>query len=288
MSIAKGSITDWISDRILRAIIGIAKALPYQTRVRFFGAAVEGVIAPLAGYRKRARAQLAMIYPEMAHDQRHRIARAVCNNFGRTFIENYSRAGFFKQLESAKITGPGLPALAEAKAAGRPVLFVTGHFGNFEAPRVALTQMGYKIGGLYRPMSNPYFNAHYEQSMMGLSGDVFPQGHRGTGRFFRMLKRGGMGALLFDVRATAFDDIDFLGHPAPTSTAAADFALRLNALVIPYFGIRQQDGLSFEVVIDAPIPLTDTQTMMREMTDRLETQIRAYPEQWFWVHKRWG
>lgn len=284
----KGTFGDWITDRIMRGAIAASAILPYGLRVRSFGALIERIIAPLAGFRRRAERNLALIYPDMPAPERRRLARAVCNNVGRTFIENYARKGFARQIEQSAVRGAGLDPLAQAQADGRPVLFVTGHFGNHEAPRMALTQRGYRIGGLYRPMSNPYFNAHYEQTMLDMSGDVFPQGRRGTAGFVRMLRDGGMGTLLFDVRATAFAQMPFLGRPAHTATSAAEIALRLDALVIPYFATREPDGLNFEIEIEAPIPLTDVETMMRAMTDRLEAHIRAHPEQWFWVHNRWG
>lgn len=165
---------------------------------------------------------------------------------------------------------------------------MTGHFGNHEAPRQALTQRGYTIGGLYRPIANPYFNAHYEQTMLSMSGAVFAQGRKGTAGFVKMLKNGGMGTLLFDVRASRYPKIPFMGQPAHTATSVADIALKLDALVVPYFGTRQADGLSFDVAIEDPIALTDPDTMMREVTARLETRVRAHPEQWFWVHRRWS
>jgi len=130
--------------------------------------------------------------------------------------------------------------------------------------------------------------AHYEQNMLAMSGTVFAQGRKGTAGFVRMLKDGGMGTLLFDVRANGSPMIPFMGKPAPTATSAADIALKLNALVVPYFGIRRPDGLAFDIAIEAPIPLTDAPTMMGEITARLEARIAANPEQWFWVHRRWG
>ena len=125
-------------------------------------------------------------------------------------------------MKNATVDGPGLAALAEARAAGRPVLFVTGHFGNHEAPRRTLAQQGYSIGGLYRPMANPYINAHYEKTMTEMSGPVFAQGRRGTTGFMRMLKGGGMGTLLFDIRVNGADRIPFMGQPAKTATSVAD------------------------------------------------------------------
>ncbi|WP_342585888.1 lysophospholipid acyltransferase family protein [Loktanella sp. S4079] len=281
-----GQFSDWMADRILRGLIGGMLRLPYEKRVPAMGKAVSRGVAPIAGYLKRAKQNIAMIYPNMSDEERDRIARACCDNFGRTLIENYAWQEFGRRLATTRPIGAGLSALVQAKDEGRPVIFVTGHYGNHEAPRQVLTARGYEIGGLYRPMLNPYFNAHYEKTMTSWGGPVFAQGRRGTMGFARHLKRGGMGTLLFDVSASGIP-ISFLGQTAHTATSAADIALKLDALVIPYFGIRQSDGLSFSVEVEEPIALTDTETMMTDMTKRLEAQIARDPAQWFWVHRRW-
>ncbi|WP_341366384.1 lysophospholipid acyltransferase family protein [Yoonia sp. BS5-3] len=281
-----GTKADWLADRALRGLIATMLKLPYERRVRLMGAAVNRAISPLAGYRRRSEDNLAMIYPEMPVPERQRIAKACCDNFGRTLIENYAWQEFGQRLARTEPKGDGLAPLAQAAADKRPVIFVTGHFGNHEAPRQVLTAMGHEIGGLYRPMQNPYFNDHYAKTMTSWGGPVFEQGKRGTMGFARHLKKGGMGTLLFDVRARGIE-IPFLGQPAHTATSAADIALKLDALVIPYFGIRQPDGFSFQVEVEAPIKPATPHDMMIEMTQRLEGQIARRPEQWFWVHRRW-
>ncbi len=279
--------TDWLSDLGLRGLIGLALALPYHWRVPLMGWLMAHIIGPLAGYRRRAMAHLAYIYPKMPRPARRRLARGVLDNAGRTIIENYSGAAFARQLAGAQITGTGLPALAEAKATGRPVIFVTAHFGNYEAPRHVLLALGYRIGGLYRPMSNPYFNSHYVRTMEAVSGPVFDKSPRGTMGFARFLKKGGMATILFDIYYSGGPAISFLGQPAPTAPSAAEFALRFNALLIPYFGIRAKDGLNFQIELGAPIPHGDPVVMTQTMTTLLEHQIAARPELWFWVHNRW-
>ncbi|MDO6589763.1 lauroyl acyltransferase [Loktanella sp. D2R18] len=283
---SQGTNVDWVADRVLRGLIGTLLRLPYETRVPAMGGALSGAIAPLAGYRKRAEANLAMIYPQMSVSRRQELARGCCDNFGRTLIENYAWQEFSERLAGTKPTGAGLSAVKKAASDQRPVMFVTAHYGNHEAPRQVLTNMGYTIGGLYRPMLNPYFNSHYAKTMTSWGGPVFEQGRRGTMGFARHLKSGGMGTLLFDVSAKGIS-LPFLGHPAHTATSAADIALRMNAVVIPYFGIRQPDGLSFAVEVEAPITPASPEQMMTEMTARLEAQIARDPAQWFWVHRRW-
>jgi len=282
-----GSFGDWITDRILRGVIGMALSLPYARRVRLMGAVTRRVIGPLAGYNRRALTHLGMIYPDMPPAQRRRIAEGVLDNTGRTLIENYSNRDLGARLAGRPVTGTGLSAVAQARADGRPVIFVTAHFGNYEAPRHVLTALGYSVGGIYRAMNNPFFNAHYVRTMTEVSGPVFAKGRRGTMGFARFLKGGGMATILFDIHDRGGELIDFLGKPAPTSLSAATLALKFDALLVPYFGIRQPDGLSFEIAIEAPIAHGDPLSMTQEMTRRLEARIAANPEQWFWVHRRW-
>jgi KDO2-lipid IV(A) lauroyltransferase len=283
----EGTSAHWLADKALRALIGGALKLPYERRVRLMGTLTRRAVGPLAGYRRRAIANLALVYPDIPLSAQRRIADAVCDNFGRTLIENYSWRELGQRVAGTQITGDGLAHLAQAVRDKRPVIFVTGHYGNHEVPRHLLTQQGHVIGGLYRPMSNPYFNDHYAQTMTSWGGPVFAQGRRGTAGFVKHLKAGGMATLLFDVASSQGQQLPFLGRQANTSTSAADVALRTDALVLPYFATRQPDGFSFAVSVENPVPHAGPLDMMREMTARLETRVTADPSQWFWVHRRW-
>ncbi|MCX7565054.1 lysophospholipid acyltransferase family protein [Sulfitobacter sp. F26169L] len=280
-------IGHYLSNLAIVGLIRVALMLPYATRVRLMGAAVEKVIGPLAGYRRRALDNLALIWPEMPPERRAEIATKCLNNVGRSFIENYSARDFPQRMAQNEVTGEGVDALDKAVAAGKPVILVTGHYGNYEATRAALVARGLDIGGLYRDMKNPYFNAHYVKTMEAFGGPVFPQGRRGTAGFVRHLKSGGQLVLLFDQHVFDAPAFDFLGQPANTALSAAELALRYDAALIPFYGIRQPDGLTFETVLEAPVPATDAMTMTQAITDSLAARVRADPTQWFWVHRRW-
>ena len=283
----RSKLLDFLTNALIVGVIRLALALPYETRVRFVGWLVEKVIGPVAGYRRRALRNLRMIWPEMSATRRDEIARRCLNNVGRTFIENYSARDFPERMARVAPSGPGAEALAQAVAEGRPVVLVTGHFGNYEATRAALVSQGYDIGGLYRDMKNPYFNAHYVKTMEAFGGPVFPQGRKGTAGFVRHLKGGGQLVLLFDQHVYFAPVLDFLGVPARTAVSAAELALRYDALLIPFYGIRQADGLSFEAVLEAPVPHSDPMQMTQALNDSLGARITEQPEQWFWVHRRW-
>lgn len=277
----------YVSNLLIVGVIQLALALPFKARVRFMGWIVERIIGPLAGYRKRADQNLALIWPDMPKSERAQIASKCMNNVGRTFIENYSSRDFPKRMAQNVPMGAGLDALKDAAEQERPVILVTGHFGNYEATRAALTARGYDIGGLYRNMKNPYFNAHYVKTMEAFGGPVFPQGRRGTAGFVRHLKEGGQLVLLFDQHVQSAPILDFIGEPARTAVSAAELALRYDALLIPFYGIRQPDGFSFECLLEAPIPHTDAETMTQVLNDSLSARVASNPEQWFWVHRRW-
>ncbi len=271
----------------LRGLIGTALLLPYPVRVAFVGWLMRRVIGPIAGYRTRARENLHLIWPDQSETDRNRIADQVLDNAGRTLIENYSTKAFMARAAEITPEGLGYQALVTARDQKRPVILVSGHFGNYEAARAALVERGFVIGGLYRNLSNRYFNAHYVKTMQAFGGPVFPQGRAGTAGFVRHLKEGGQLVLLFDQDVPGAPALPFLGRPARTALSAAELALRLKADLIPFFAIRQPDGLGFSVTLDAPIAPSDPETMMREVTVALETRVLADPGQWFWIHRRW-
>lgn len=278
---------DYISNLAIEGLISIALALPYAWRVRLMGRIMQHVIGPLAGYRNSALANLALIWPDKPKYLRQTIASRCLNNIGRTFIENYSSKEFPERQTHNTLEGDGVAALERAASEGRPVVLVTGHYGNYEAVRATLAARGYDIGGLYRNMRNPYFNAHYVRTMEAFGGPVFPQGRQGTAGFVRHLRNGGQLALLFDQHVRGQPYFDFLGHPARTAISAAEMALRYKAELIPFYGIRKEDGLSFRTVLEAPVAHSTPTDMTQAITNSLARRITDDPTQWFWVHRRW-
>lgn len=281
------TMADWASDRAIRFVIRALLLAPYRWRVPAMGWFVRRILAPLAGYHRRSLTNLQYIYPDMSDLQRKAIALGVADNMGRTFIENYSTAQFLARNHDAELQGPGASALDNAHRNRQAVILVSGHFGNYEAPRAALVGHGYNVGGLYRRAANRYFNDHYAETMKSFGGPVFEQGRRGTAGFVRHLKSGGMLVLLFDQHVSEGDVLPFLGKPARTALSASSLALRYNALLVPFYGVRRANGLDFDITFDAPIPHSDPETMTRALNSSLEERIKKNPEQWFWVHRRW-
>lgn len=277
----------YIEDRLIRSLFWGLLRLPYRWRVPFAGWAVSRIVAPLAGYRRRIRDNLAHVLPDLPPAEVERIVRAVPDNVGRTLIEIYSGPEFITHAVSHPLTGPGVAALEAAHQAGRPVILVTGHFGNYDASRAALIARGYRVGALYNPMKNRYFNAHYVRAISRIGTPLFPRGKKGLGEMVRHLRGGGMLGLLVDQAMRHGAPLTFFGKTAMTALSVAELALKYGALVIPTYAVRLPDGLSFEITVEAPIPEGPPEAMTQALNDSLETIVRRNLDQWFWIHRRW-
>ncbi|MBT8155401.1 lysophospholipid acyltransferase family protein [Epibacterium ulvae] len=274
------------SNLVLRGVINLMGTLPYGMRVRMMGGLVR-TLAPVLGISKRIKRNLSYISPEMPDRDVARTCGEVADNAGRTLAELYAGEPFWKRAQAAEISGHGLDALSTAKAEGRPVILVTAHFGNYEAARVKLIDMGFAMGSLYRRMANPYFNKHYVETIQATGKPMFEQGKRGMVEMVRYLKQGGTLAVVTDLHAIGGAEIDFFGKPAKTSLVTAELALKYNAMMIPVYAIRQENGLDFQIIMKEPIPHTDALTMTTAVTKDLEELVRTHMGQWFWIHRRW-
>ncbi|MBI1172241.1 lauroyl acyltransferase [bacterium] len=263
------------------------RALPYRWRVPVGGWVMRRLIAPVAGYDQRVRDNLALIWPDLPKAEVEDLVARVCDNAGRTLAEIYSPTAFKAQVKDTPILGVGLGPILEARAAGRGVILVSGHFGNHDIARAVLAGRGIATGGLYRPQRNPYFDAHFAATIRAISEPLFARGRKGLAEMVTHLRGGGMVGMLIDQHFHSGAPLDFLGHRALTALSAAQMALKYDCLLVPVYGIRQPDGLHFELIVEAPIAHTDARTMTQALNDSLAAQVRLHPEQWFWVHRRW-
>lgn len=286
----KGTFGQWCVNVVLDVFIAGLGLLPFETRGNLVAKLFRGPLGRLSGYRKRVTKNLEHVYGDALSDHKKRmIEDEVLENAGRTFFENLFPADFQKHAKVTHFFGEGMDALLKARDTGQGVVLASGHFGNHEALRLALHDLDIKVGGLYRPMSNPYFNKRYFDAIQicGRTGPLYPVGRDGTHAFVKGLSKGEFSVLLIDLAISSGEEIEFLGKPAMTSTAAAAFAIKTGALYLPYFTLRHADGSGHSVEICAPIDGDDPLQMTKDATRLLENQIEQTPGNWFWVHRRW-
>ena len=277
----------YLQNLVLVALIGAMGLLPYRWRIPFSGWVTRVLIAPLAGYDKRVRENLALIWPDLPEPRIRALIASVCDNVGRTFAELYAPQAFKAAVADTAIHGAGLDAILAAQARGQGVILVSGHFGNHDIARAVLSSRGFAVAALYKPQRNPYFDRHFAATITAISGPLFARGRRGLVDLVTHLRKGGVLGMLIDQHMNHGAALTFLGHRALTALSAADLALKYDCLLVPVYGIRRADGLHFDLLIEPPIAHTTAAEMTQALNDSLSAQVRAHPEQWFWVHRRW-
>lgn len=269
------------------ALLGIARALPPRARLAFASAFARALIGVLPKMRGRVESNLKLIFPEMSPAERLRIRSGMADSFGRTMIEVMTRAEFQRRADWTGPEGPGWEALLAARAAGKGALLVSGHFGQWEAVRGALLANGIECGAMIRPVKNPYLNRDYLACVEAGGRPVIGRDGASLRELVRHVRDGGVMAILLDQYTKRGAEIDFLGHPAPSGTMIADLARKFDLPMIPVYGTRQPDGISVHVEFEAPIPPGTAVEMTRGAADSLAARVRANPEQYFWLHRRW-
>lgn len=283
----RGGIRNYLIDLPVRALFALFALLPYGASLGFAGWVMARVLAPVFGVNQRIRSNLRHIWPDMADAELTRLCHQVSDNSARLLVESFNIGGFLKHARQAQFGGAGKQALLSALSENRPVILVSGHFGNYQVIRVLLGDLGFDTAAIYRPMNNAFTNTRYIDNMDRIAVPNHPRGMKGTKNLLSQLRKGGAIALLNDQAAGEGQRLKFMGKPALTMTSAAEFSLKYNALLFPYYGIRQPNGTDFEVVVEAAIPPGDAITMTQALNDSLEARVRQYPGQWFWMHRRW-
>ncbi|MDF1854862.1 lauroyl acyltransferase [Pseudooceanicola sp.] len=281
-------ITDRVITALFVAVIGVMRPLPYRLRVPVFGWITTTLVAPLAGWRRRIGANLAHAWPELPEAEVARLMRLVPDRIGRSVIEFFSPADLIASLKGLELEGPGVAALEAGLAERQPLILASGHIGNYTVFRALIAQRYGQLGALYRPMSNASFDRRYVAALDQSATPLFARNRRGLSDMVTFLRAGNPVAILHDQFIEDGAAIEFFGQKAATALSAADLARRYGAPLIPFYAIRQPDGRSFRLIVEAPIPPGDPAAMMQALTASLEVQVRAHPEQWIWTHRRWG
>lgn len=251
-----------------------------------------GLAAPVGGalavaipsFRRRAEANLALVWPDRPPSERRRVLRAAGAEFTRLMIE-YARLDRF--LRDLRVETDGAEHLLAARDAGRGAVLVSAHYGNWEAARLAALRLGCETGIIYRAFNNRYLDRFTLELIPVAGRPVLQKGRQGMRQLVQHVARGGFVLILVDQRNSGAPFIDFLGHPAETVTAAAELALKTGAALIPARATRNVAGRRFDVVFEAPVTGGDARAMMAEVNRRIGAWVEERPEQWFWFHRRW-
>lgn len=284
-----------IEGAAARSAVRLLRALGPVRASNLCGAVARG-IGPWLPVSKVADRNLRLALPELDAAARKRIVRGVWDNLGRTAGE-FPHVGQLSETPS----GPGWEVVGaehiEALAArGGPAMLFTGHIGNWEVLPLATARKGVQFATVYRASDNREIDAlilELRRASVGANEQLFPKGAKGARQTLMHLRQKGFVGMLPDQKMNDGIRAEFFGHPAMTPSALAALALKVGCPVLPTYAQRLAPG-RFRVTYEAPVPLPDTgdkaadvAALTQSVNDRLEAWIRAKPESWLWLHRRW-
>jgi KDO2-lipid IV(A) lauroyltransferase len=267
-----------------------------RTWVAALGAALGALLYALGIRRRIVLENLAIAFPEKGDAERREIARATYRNLGQMIPEFLRVPALPREELEAIFVHEGWDCFERAKARGKGVIAATGHFGNFEVLAAAHTLRGVPITMISRQMGKSGANDLWRKARQkaGVEDLVVSKGST-LHAAIRSLKAGRVLGYVIDQnepgRRAVFPT--FFGVPAATSPTPALLAMRTGAAVVFTVSVPLADG-RHKVVIEGPIDPPDTGdrdadalAFMQDLNDRLERFVRAHPEQWYWLHRRW-
>jgi len=279
---------------LLKLLISVFRILPYPLALRL-GASLGGGFHRLdRRHRLIALDNLrAAFKEEKTEAELEAIALGVYQNLGRSAVE-VMRLSHQTPAEIMAMTEiEGLEHYQAAKAENKGVILLGAHFGNWEWIPTALGIAGAPMHIIVRPIDNPFIDRMIH-ALRERHGNTVLNKRTDTPEVIRLLRKGEAIGFLLDqnVGREKAIFVDYFGRPAGTNKALATIALRTGAPVVPMFVIRQKYG--HKIVIEKPMDLPrsgvlkdDLVEITRLFTNKIESYVRQYPEQWLWLHRRW-
>jgi KDO2-lipid IV(A) lauroyltransferase len=259
---------------------------------------VGGIIGRNVFYRlsaaSRARRNLIAAYPEKSAAAIEAITLEMCDNLGRLVAEYPHLRNLSVEGKRPRVDIENVHIGHDAVAAGKGVIFVTGHFANWEVMTIAAGILDPAGAFVYRPANNPLVgNWISRQRLIQGPQEQIKKGQRGLKRMFRLIRDGKAVFMLADQKTNEGIAASFFGRDAMTTAAPAALSLKLGAPIIPV-STQRLSGAHFRVTIHSAIEFSpsgdhtkDIIALTTKMNAVLEDFVRAQPAQWLWVHRRW-
>ena len=224
----------------------------------------------------------------ISSSEKEKIISSMWKNYGMTFVEYIFLDKFKKSSSHIEIQGiENLKKIIDGK---KQVIFISGHFANFELMSMEITKKNIRLATIYRPLNNIFLNPLMEYLRRKyVCNFQIKKGIKGVRDSMNFIKNGFSIALMIDQRVSEGEKVKFFDRPALTTTLPAQLAIKYKLPIIPVF-IERKNISKFNIQFMEEINFDDYKDKI-ELTERLnevlEGMIKKNPYQWIWTHNRW-
>jgi KDO2-lipid IV(A) lauroyltransferase len=249
------------------------------------------LIGPIFRSNKICFSNLDHAFPNLDNKEKEILIKKMWMNYGKILSE-YIFLKFYRQNKDfhKNIEIKNETILYDIRKKKKSVIFVSGHFNNFELMAMKIEMSGIPLAAIYRPLNNYFLNPIMEKIRKKyLCKHQIKKGISGTKELLKCFKKNISIALMIDQRVSEGIKCDFFGKKALTSTIPAQFVKKFGAEIVPVY-IERNKHNKFIIQFSKPIKFKKEESVYDitlELNKILEKMILKNPDQWIWTHNRW-
>jgi len=274
---------------LIKLFFFICKIIGYKNASNL-GELIGKKVGPKFKSRKIIERNINLILPDAKSERVDEIIKKMWGNYGRILSEYVFLKDFRNGNLKDYINITGLEHLNEIKNKNIPVVFVSGHFNNFELMAMQIEKSGMELGAIYRPLNNFFLNSTMENIRKKfICRNQIKKGLSGIRAILNLFKKNISIALMIDQRVTEGIKSTFFKKEAFTTTIPAQLVKKFGCPIVSIY-IERIDGHNFKMIIEKPIYFSkdkNTEDITQHLNYLLEKMILRNPEQWILTHNRW-
>ena len=249
------------------------------------------IFGPIFRSNRISYSNLTNALPNLTDNQKNNIIKNMWNNYGAILAEYMFIKNFRTDLNyEKKIKIINKEILEKVISNKKPVIFISGHFNNFELMAMQIEKSGIDLAAIYRPLNNNFLNPIMEKIRKKyICKHQVKKGVSGTKELLKCFKKNISIALMIDQRVSEGISCKFFNKEALTTTIPAQFAKKFSAEIVPVY-IERLDKNNFQIEFSNPLNFSNNESIhdiTLKLNKILENMIIKKPEQWIWTHNRW-
>ena len=254
------------------------------------GALIGRYFGPFFRSKKKILSNIKRALPTTEEKNIKLIINKMWENYGRILSEYVFIKNFRNSKLNKFLTTEGQENLNKLKASKEPVVFISGHFNNFELMAMQIEKSGINVAAIYRPLNNIFLNIIMERLRKKyICQKQIKKGRSGTRELLEYFKKNYSIAMMIDQRVSEGIKVNFFGQTALTSTIAAQLVKKYGCKIVPIY-IERINSINFKIKINEPINYSkesSIEEITQDLNKWLEKMILLNPSQWIWSHDRW-